>query len=138
MNQAPLTLLIDGKCPLCSRESAFLMRRDKGRGRLRVVDIAASDFDPAPYGRSFEELMGRIHAVAADGSIITGMEVFRRAYKAIGLGWLLAPTGWPIIRPVADAAYRWFARNRHRLGRRNSCADGTCGVSYSDSPSATR
>ena len=114
------------------------MRRDKGRGRLRIVDIASPEFDPSPYGRSLDELMGRIHAVSTEGSIITGMEVFRCAYKAIGLGWIIAPTGWPVLRPIADAGYRWFARNRHRFGRRDACTTGTCGVSYSDSPSATR
>jgi len=66
--------------------------------------------------------MARIHGVLSDGSVVEGMEVFRRAYAAVDLGWLLAPTRWPIIRPLADAAYRWFARNRLRLtGRRHEC-----------------
>ena len=66
--------------------------------------------------------MARIHGVLADGTVIEGMEVFRRAYGAVGLGWLLAPTAWPGLRALADAGYRWFARNRLRLtGRGNAC-----------------
>lgn len=140
MDHPPLTLLIDGKCPLCAREAAFLTRRDRGRNRLRMVDITDPDFDPADYGTTMDELMGQIHAVAPDGSMLTGMEVFRRAYQAIGLGWLIAPTGWPVLKPIADRLYRWFAKVRPRLQGKDAraCADGRCKVDYSDSSSATR
>jgi len=58
--------------------------------------------------------------------VIEGMEVFRRAYAAVGLGWLLAPSGWPGVGRLFDAAYRWFARNRLRLtgrGPAHACDD---------------
>ena len=59
-----------------------------------------------------------------------GLEVFRRAYDAVGLGFVLAPTAWPVLRPIADATYRWFARNRVRLGRLfgRSYDSGSCSV----------
>jgi predicted DCC family thiol-disulfide oxidoreductase YuxK len=118
-----LELLYDGECPLCSREVAMLRRLDRGRGRLRLTDIATPGFDPARYGRTQEELMARIHGSLPDGRLVEGMEVFRRAYAAVGLGWLLAPTRWPGLRRLADFAYRWFARNRLRwTGRARSCA----------------
>ena len=110
-----IELLYDGACPLCSREVAGLRRLDRGRGRVRFADIAAPGFEPARYGRSRAELMARIHGALPDGRLLEGLEVFRRAYAAVGLGWLLAPTRWPLLRPLADAAYRWFARNRLRL-----------------------
>ncbi len=138
MTDRPLTLLIDGKCPLCKREAAFLTRRDKGRGRLRMVDITTPEFDPRAYGRTEAQLMGQIHGVAPDGSMLTGMEVFRRAYKAIGLGWLIAPTAWPLLKPIADRFYLWFAKNRPRLQRKSDCPEGRCGIDYPDSSSATR
>jgi len=109
---AEFKILFDGDCPLCSREVAFLARRDGARGRLALEDISASDFDPARYGKTQSELMARIHGVLPDGQVIEGMEVFRRAYAAVGLGWLLAPTKWPGLRALADWAYRFFARNR--------------------------
>lgn len=92
-----------------------------------MVDIAAPEFDAGRYGRTHEEVMGEIHGVLPTGALVTGMEVFRRAYRAVGLGWLLAPTGWPILRPMFDALYRWFARNRLRLTGRG-CSDGSCAV----------
>lgn len=122
------TILVDGECPLCRKEAAFLRKLDRGRGRLAIIDIAAPDFDASRYGRTFDQLMGEIHGVLPSGSLVTGVEVFRRAYAAVGFGWLLAWTAWPGLRWVSDQAYRWFARNRLRwTGRR--CEDGRCKVS---------
>jgi predicted DCC family thiol-disulfide oxidoreductase YuxK len=121
------TILYDGDCPLCRREIDMMTRLDAGRGRLGRVDIAAAGFDPSRYGRTREELMARIHGVAADGTLVEGMEVFRQAYAAVGRGWLLAWTRLPGLRPLADAAYRWFARNRLRLtGRAADCSEDVC------------
>jgi predicted DCC family thiol-disulfide oxidoreductase YuxK len=118
-----IEVLYDGGCPLCTREVALLRRLDRGRGRVRCSDLAAPGFDASRVGRTRVELMARIHGVLPDGSVVEGMEVFRRAYAAVELGWILAPTRWPLLRPLADAAYRWFARHRLRLtGRRDDCA----------------
>ena len=117
-----IRLLYDGDCPLCSREIRFLERRDRGRGRIQFEDIAEPAFDPSAYGLETREVMARIHGVLPDGTVVAGMEVFRRAYAAVGLGWLMAPTRWPGLRLLADLAYRIFARNRLRLtGRACTC-----------------
>ena len=88
------------------------------------MDITDKMFDPAAYGTTHSEVMGTIHGVA-DGELVTGMEVFRRAYAAVGWGWLWAPTGWPGLKWLFDASYRWFARNRLRLtGREGEECDG--------------
>ena len=117
-----IRLLYDGDCPLCSREIRFLERRDRGRGRIQFEDIAESAFDPGAYGLEAREVMARIHGVLPDGTVVAGMEVFRRAYAAAGLGWLMAPTRWPGLRQLSDLAYRIFARNRLRVtGRACTC-----------------
>ncbi len=110
-----ITILFDGACPLCKREVRALERLDGGRGRIAFEDIAATGFQPSAYGLDRETVNLRIHARLGNGRVIEGMEVFRQAYAAVGLGWLMAPTGWPLLKPVFDAFYRWFARNRHRL-----------------------
>ena len=117
-----IRVLYDGDCPLCSREIRFLERRDRGRGRIQFENIAEPTFDPRAYGLEAREVMARIHGVLPDGTVVAGMEVFRRAYAAVGFGWLMAPTRWPGLRRLADLAYRIFARNRLRLtGRTCSC-----------------
>ena len=127
MRDERLKVLFDGECPLCRREADLLRWLDRGRGRLILEDITAGDFDPARYGTTMEALMAEIHGVLPNDRLIKGMEVFRRAYAAVGLPWLLAPTRWPILRRVADRAYGWFAGNRLRLtGQAWSCDSGRC------------
>ncbi len=119
-------LLFDGDCPLCMREVRMLKRANR-RGNLALEDIATSGFDASVYGLTQAQVMGHIHAVLPDGRVVTGMEAFRRSYQAVGLGFLLAPTGWPGVKPVADRAYAWFAKNRLRWTGRD-CETGTCSV----------
>ena len=123
-----IRVLYDGDCPLCSREIRFLQKRDRGRGCIQFEDIADPGFDPSRYGVEAGELMARIHGVLPSGDLIEGMEVFRRAYSAVGFGWLMAPTRLPGLRNLADRAYRIFARNRLRWTGRapKACADGQC------------
>ena len=118
-----LTLLYDGGCPLCVREVDFLRRRDQRhnpeRPRLAFIDIDAADYNPDRHaGISYRQAMGRIHAIRADGSVVRDVDVFRSAYQLIGLGWLYAPTGWPVLRPIADFLYALWARWRLPLTRR--------------------
>jgi predicted DCC family thiol-disulfide oxidoreductase YuxK len=121
-------ILYDGDCPLCMREIALLKRRNRA-GRVAFEDIAAPDFDPGRYGLDQQTVMGRIHAVLPDGRVIEGVEVFRRVYEAVGLGWLMAPSRWPLVGRVYEWAYELFARNRLRItGRSDACEAGRCRV----------
>jgi predicted DCC family thiol-disulfide oxidoreductase YuxK len=116
-----LQLFHDGECPLCSREIRFLEARDRKR-RISFVDIAAEDFDAGDYGLFGSDVIEKIHGKLPNGETIEGLEVIRRAYSAVGLGWLLAPTGWPGLARLSDRAYRVFARNRLRwTGRNEEC-----------------
>lgn len=99
-------MLVDFDCPLCKREATILERMDRGRGHLIFENIAAANFEASMYGKTQDEVMGSIHGVLPDGSVVHGMEVFRRAYTAVGYGWLLAPTAWPGLRCISDTAYR--------------------------------
>ena len=119
-----IRVLYDADCPLCSREIAFLERRDGGRGRIEFEDISKPEFDAGVYGLEFGDVMARIHGVLPNGEVVEGVEVFRRAYAAVGLGWLVAPTRWPGFRRVADWAYNVFARNRLRWTGRDEVCDG--------------
>lgn len=123
---AELTILFDGLCPVCAREMGFLRNRDRAR-RIEFVDIAAAGFDPGRFGLSMPQVIGAMHAVLPDGRVIVGVEVFRRAYALVGLGWLLRWTAWPLLRPVADFGYRIFARVRPRFSKLPACGD-RCGV----------
>ncbi len=117
MTDAPRpVLLYDGECPVCRREVAWLHRRDRRR-RLVFVDISDPDFDAARYGCDPAEVRRVLHAVQPDGAVVKAMDAVRLAYRETGLGWLAAPSGWPVLRILFDAAYALFARNRKNIGR---------------------
>ena len=113
----------DGACPMCAREIAMLRRLDRA-GRIRFVDIAAPGFDAGTVGVSQEALMARIHGRLPDGTLIDGVEVFRRLYTAVGFGPAVALTRLPGVAQLLDATYAGFARRRVRLGGR--CDAQTC------------
>jgi predicted DCC family thiol-disulfide oxidoreductase YuxK len=129
MGEWRFKLLYDGECPLCVREVKWLQRWNR-RGHLAFEDISADGFDPAHYATTREELMQAMHGVFPDGRMVSAVEAFREAYSLVGLGWLLAPTRWPVLRPIFDASYRVFARYRMPLGSLfgRSCDSGACHV----------
>ncbi len=116
-----IKLLYDGECPLCVREVNFLRKKDNGRGLVAFVDIADENYSAEDNnGIDFETAMGRIHAILADGTIITNLEVFWRVYDILGMGWIYAPTRWPVVGSVMNIIYEIWADWRLALtGRPN-------------------
>ena len=113
----------DGACPLCMREIRMLRGRDHGE-RIRFTDIAAESFDAGAVGLTWRALMDRIHGRLPDGTLIEGVEVFRRLYAAVGFSTLVSLSRAPGLSQLLDLAYHLFAKNRLRLTGR--CADGAC------------
>ena len=67
-----LTLLYDGGCPLCVREVDFLRRKDE-QEVMQFVDINATDYCPESWsGITYRQAMARIHAIDADGKVLSG------------------------------------------------------------------
>lgn len=121
-----LEFFFDGACPLCSREVKWLQRLDR-RGRIAFIDISAPGFDPTPLGVTQDDLLARIHGRLPDGRLIEGVEVFRRAYSAVGLGPFVGLSRLPGVSALLERAYAVFARNRLRLtGRSEECGSARC------------
>jgi predicted DCC family thiol-disulfide oxidoreductase YuxK len=111
-----IKLLYDSECPLCLHEVNFLRRKDGDRGLVAFVDVAADDYDPQLHGGvDYETAMARIHAVLPDGTTVKNVEVLRRVYEVLGMGWIYAITKLPIVGWLADAAYGLWAKWRLRL-----------------------
>ncbi len=131
MTQYPLTVFFDGACPICAREIAFMKRLDRRR-HLTFCDFSHPDYDAASIGVAPAELGRVIHARWADGSVITGVEVFRAMWEAVGLGLLAKLSRLSVVEPLVLKAYAWFARNRLRLtGRSHACTGDVCGSAIS-------
>ncbi len=108
-------VFFDGDCPLCLREIRMLQRLDRRRQNIRFTDIAGPEFDAGSWGIEWSVLMSEMHGRLPDGQWISGVEVFRRLYAAVGFGSLVRLSRLPGIRQLLDLGYRVFARNRLRL-----------------------
>jgi predicted DCC family thiol-disulfide oxidoreductase YuxK len=118
-----IKLLYDSECPLCMREVNFLRKRDGDRGLVEFVDIADENYSPeANGGIDYETAMGRIHAILPDGTAIRNVEVFRRVYEVLGMGWVYAITRIPVFGWIADQLYEIWADWRLKLTGRADLA----------------
>lgn len=109
-------VLYDHACPMCRAEMQRLKRRD-ATDCLRLVDIADKEFRAEAWGFSAQSLADALHTRAPDGRWLIGMAAIRHVYAQVGLGWLLAPTGWPVVGRMFDRLYAWIARNRMWVSR---------------------
>jgi len=138
MTRYPLLVFFDGACPICAREIALMKRLD-GRRLLAFCDFSCPDHDGVSSGFAAAELGRVIHARWADGSVITGVDVFRAMWEAVGLGFLARLSRSPFIEPLILKAYAWFARNRLWLtGRANRCTGEVCAARTSKSIAAMK
>jgi len=105
-------MLYDSECPLCMHEVRFLQKRDKEK-LVKFTDICALDYDPASNGHvTYEEGMKKIHAVMADGKVISGLEVFEKVYDAVGLGWVYSFSKIPFLFRFGEKVYDYWAKKR--------------------------
>jgi len=118
-----IEMFYDGDCPLCVREARMPGRLDRNE-RILFTNIASPEFDGSSLGKTQGELMAEMHGRLADGTWVTGVEVFRRLYSAVGFGPAVWLTRLPMITQLLDIGYRVFAKNRLRL-------TGRCGESCS-------
>lgn len=122
-----IEVFYDADCPLCQREIDLLRRRDR---RQRIVFTSITDVDFPGLGKTRDELMAEIHGRLPDGTVISGVEVFRKLYSAVGFAWLMPATRLFGVRHALDFGYRMFARNRLRLTGR--CDASGCAISETD------
>ncbi|OAY73207.1 Uncharacterized protein, mitochondrial [Ananas comosus] len=111
-----IKMLYDGDCPLCMREVNMLKERNKSYGAIEFVDISSKDYSPEENeGLDYETVMGRIHAILSDGTVVRDVEAFRRLYEEIGLGWVYTVTKYEPVATIANAIYSIWAKYRLQI-----------------------
>jgi len=118
----------DGWCSVCISSARFIDKLDRGRGIVRCVDFRSDDPLIELAGVDTSRLAASLHTRLPSGELLSGPEAIRAVYRATGRGWQAAWTRWPIIRPIVDACYRVFARNRLRWFATHRCTDGVCSI----------
>jgi predicted DCC family thiol-disulfide oxidoreductase YuxK len=128
----PYTLVFDGMCKVCNRLAHALRSWDK-RQNIDVVPSQApgvmARFPWIPR-RAFAEA---IQLVGPAGETWQGAEAIEQLLGVLPRGRLIA---WifkvPFVRVLADKLYRWFARNRYRLGCGAHCQSRPLNVAFPD------
>ncbi|RCV15100.1 hypothetical protein SETIT_3G031300v2 [Setaria italica] len=98
-----IKMLYDGDCPLCMREVNMLRERNKSYGAIKFVDISSKDYSPDDnQGLDYETVMGRIHAILSDGTIVTDVEVATMANAVYGVWakYRMQITGRPPLEEI--------------------------------------
>ncbi|WP_447964810.1 thiol-disulfide oxidoreductase DCC family protein [Nitrospira sp. Ecomares 2.1] len=110
----PLRVYYDGECQICRRE-IDLMKMFNRKAHLHFIDFSNSSYHATDHGLSQCNLEKVIHARWSDGTLITGVEVFREMWEGVGLGFLARCSRRPIFNKLLVNTYTWFAKNRLRL-----------------------
>lgn len=108
-------LIYDGQCRLCVTAKEGLERIDEGRD-VRFVpyqsEEAASRLGP-DYKQGRPDVA---FLVEGDGTISRGLDAFLPLVPGLRGGRVLyAILKVPLVRPLADLAYRFVARYRYKL-----------------------
>ncbi len=125
-----LLVLYDGRCRFCTQSAAKLARFF---GPTRVVTVNFQDagvLDRYP-SITYQAAMAAMHVVAPDGQVYPGAAGVARLIRALPLVGIISYLYYlPIIKQLADLAYRLIAKHRYRLfGRNEPCEPGgTCNL----------
>ncbi|MFC0029110.1 thiol-disulfide oxidoreductase DCC family protein [Micromonospora chaiyaphumensis] len=120
------TFVYDGDCAFCT-QCARVIERWIPTG-ARVLPWQFADLDA--LGLTAAECEEAVQWVGADGVRAAGPDAIARLLGDSNALWRVAGAGlrFPPVRAAAWPAYRWVARNRHRLpGGTAACAVPSAG-----------
>ncbi|XP_030946052.1 uncharacterized protein At5g50100, chloroplastic-like [Quercus lobata] len=71
-----IKMLYDGDSLLCMREVNMLRERNKHYVTIKFADISSDEYSPEEnQGLDYKPVMGRIHVILSDGTVVTDVEV---------------------------------------------------------------
>ncbi|HEY6089225.1 MAG TPA: DUF393 domain-containing protein [Gemmatimonadaceae bacterium] len=127
------TVIYDGECKVCGRMVELLTRWDRNH-ELEIIPSQAPGVRARFYWippRAFVESVQVVRK--SDGKTWQAAAALEELLKVLPKGrsisWLFKI---PFARPVADWFYRWFARNRYKLGCGEHCAVQKADLDYGD------
>ncbi len=132
-----ITIYYDDDCPICRTEVNHLQRQAPDKITLVAVNDAVEHL--ARAGINKLDAMTYLCIEDENGNWYTHMDANRLMYQTVGSKWATI-LALPIIKPLADAIYPIFARNRYYIPRwmtrlifgkvepKNACRDGVCQV----------
>ncbi len=110
------TVVYDGDCRVCTRLTGMLARWDREH-RLEIVSFQAPGVAARFPWIPARAYVDALQLVRSDGTTWQGAAAIEQLLNVLPRGKLVA---WiftiPFVRTIADRFYKWFARNRYRMG----------------------
>ena len=111
-----LAVVYDGDCGVCARLARGLQRLDT-RGTFEVVTSQAPGVQTRFPWIPPDAYRDSLQLVEEGGRRWQGAAAVERILDLLPRGrWITWVFSLPFARPLAERFYRWFARNRYRLG----------------------
>ncbi len=118
----PYTVVYDGYCKVCKRLVAMLVKWDR-QNELEILPSQTSGLAgryPWIPAKAYLESVQFIENPS--GTTWQGAAALEHIIDVLPKGRLIT---WvfsiPFVRPIAEKIYRWFAKNRYRLGCGEHC-----------------
>ena len=127
------TVIYDGHCKVCGRMVTVLAKWDANRELEIIPSQTPGVRERFPWipARAYVDSMQVIRT--RDGKTWQAAAALEELLKVLPRGRLIS---WmfkiPCVRPLVDRFYRWFARNRYRLGCGEHCAVRNADLDYGD------
>lgn len=119
-------VIYDGACRFCTASAQRLARADR-RKRLAFLSLHDAEVARRWPDLTRAELMRDMYVVTPGGRRYRGAEAIGYlSTRLASLAWMAPFLHIPGLMPVWQRVYRTFAGRRYRLGRVESCDDGTC------------
>jgi len=127
------TVIYDGHCKVCGRMVRVLAKWDANRELEIIASQTPGVRERFPWipARAYVDSMQVIRT--RDGRTWQAAAALEELLTVLPRGKLI---WWmfkiPFVRPLVDRFYRWFARNRYRLGCGDHCAVRNPDLDYGD------
>jgi predicted DCC family thiol-disulfide oxidoreductase YuxK len=129
----PYTVVYDGTCRVCTRLAGVLREWDRGEALELTPSQAPGVAARFPWipPRAYAEAL---QLIGPNGQTWQGAGAIEQLLAVLPKGKMIS---WlfkiPFVRTIADRLYRWFARNRYRLGCGEHCQSRPLDVAFRDS-----
>jgi len=117
--------VFDGRCKVCNRFVDAVRKLDRA-GEMEIiasqkpgVQARFSWIPPNAFAESIQLVRASDSKTWQGAAAIE--EILNALPKGKGVAWMFRI---PLARPLAERFYRWFARNRYRLGCGEHCQTG--------------
>jgi len=116
------TVVYDGSCRVCGKIVRGLAKWDRNK-QLEIIPSQTPGLDarfPWILANEYSQSLQLIRTL--DGTTWQGAASIEQLLEVLPRGkfvsWIFSI---PFVRPLGEKFYRWFARNRYRLGCSDHC-----------------